>query len=241
MAKSDLVQSLLRGLDLLRLAASRRDGMSLSELAAASNLQKTTAYNLLRTLCARDFLVKDSKNRFQLGPAVFELAAHGHTQDVMSKATEALRTLYEKFPNDVLTLSTMNGGTLRCVLRFSPDRPGELQQPANRTFPPYLSVTALALQAANPDKAENIERQFPFEEYGEGLWGSMFNFNRAKTETLQLGYCWRQSEERFSIAFIMPDGFALGFSGEGLAENEAARRQIAAQTFKQQVWQEVKK
>lgn len=236
MAQSDLVQSLLRGMDLLRLAASAPEGMRLSELAEKSGLQKTTAYNLLRTLCARDFLVKDQHNRFQLGPAVFEMAAASHTTSMMTLAGQAMRQLHEKFPLDVLTFSTLEGTEARCKLRFSPDRPGELQMPANRTFPPYISVTSLALQAAAPHKAENIERQYPFEDYGEGLWGSIFNFNRAKANTLKLGYCWRQSEERFSAAFIMPDGFVLGFGGEGIAETEGIRRHKAALEFRRKVW-----
>ncbi|MBE6367256.1 MAG: hypothetical protein E7052_05030 [Lentisphaerae bacterium] len=241
MAQSDLVQSLLRGMELLRLAASRPEGMTLSELAAASNLQKTTAYNLLRTLCARDFLHKDAQNRFQLGPAVFEMASAGHSSELMNKAAAALRSLHEAFPMDVLTFSTIDGGRIRCKLRFSPDRPGELQQPTDRNFPPYLSVTALALQAANPDKAESIERQYPFEEYGEGLWGSAEHFARAKQETLKMGYCWRQSEDRFSIAFIMPEGFVVGFGGEGMAKTEAAKRHKAAEKFKKLVWSKAEK
>ena len=42
MAQSDLVQSLLRGMELLRLAASAPEGMRLSELAEKSGLQKTS-------------------------------------------------------------------------------------------------------------------------------------------------------------------------------------------------------
>lgn len=236
MAQSDLVQSLLRGMDLLKLAASAPEGMRLSELARKSDLQKTTAYNLLRTLCARDFLVKDQHNRFQLGPAVFELAAASLATDLMNKAAEALKIVHQKFPQDVLTFSTLEGTTVRCKLRFSPDMPGEVQYPVNRTFPPYTSVTALALQAAAPHKSEAIERQYPFEDYGEGMWGAVYNFNRAKAETLKLGYCWRQSKERFSTAFIMPDGFVLGFGSEGIAEIEAPKRQTAARDFRRQVW-----
>lgn len=241
MAKSDLVQSLLRGMDLLRLAASHPQGMTLNELAGISGLQKTTAYNLLRTLCAREFLIKDRQNRFQLGPAVFEIAESGHSSLLQLRMKDALRAVHEKFPLDVLTLSILQSGLPRCVLRCSPDRPDELQQPANMNFPLYTSVTALALQAANPEKAAHIERQYPFEEYGEGMWGNKINFNRAKAETLKLGYCWRQMSERFSVAFIMPDGYVLGFRSEGVAEAEAQKREAAARQFKLQVWQEGEK
>ena len=238
MAKSDLVQSLLRGMDLLRLVSARPQGMSLNELSAASGLQKTTAYNLLRTLCARNFLVKDQQNRFQLGPAIFELAESGHSSGLQSRLEEAFHTIHEKFPLDVLTVSALHSGMARCILRFSPDRPGELQHPANMSFPPYISVTALALQAANPEKAENIERQFPFEEYGEGMWGNRGNFNRAKSDALKLGYCMRQRENHFSLACILPDGYTLGFSCGEIPEEEVLKRYNAARVFKLQVWGE---
>ena len=62
MANSDLVQSLLRGLDIVELLAAHPEGMRLNDLADATGLKKPTAHNLLRTLCARDFVAQDDRS-----------------------------------------------------------------------------------------------------------------------------------------------------------------------------------
>ena len=58
MPHSELVQSLLKGLDLLKLISLKNNGVRLNELAAETGIKKTTLHNLLRTLCARDFWSK---------------------------------------------------------------------------------------------------------------------------------------------------------------------------------------
>ena len=63
MPNSELVQSLLRGLDILQLIALKPEGARLNELAEAAQLNKSTLHNLLRTLAAREFVFKDSLNR----------------------------------------------------------------------------------------------------------------------------------------------------------------------------------
>lgn len=241
MAQSDLVQSLLRGLDLLRLVSSESRGMSLNELSQASGLQKTTAYNLLRTLCARDFLVKDEQNRFQIGPAVFDLAGSSHFRRIRSRMEEALRKLHKQFPMDVLTVSVLHNGEAKCVLRCSPDRPDELQHPINMSFPPYISVTSLALLAADPENGSLIERLFPFEEYGRGMWSSLKEFNAERAKTLKQGFCCRQQMTHFTAAFIMPEGHVLGFCSDGEAEVEIPKRQQGASKFRQKVWGDYEK
>ena len=66
MPHSELVQSLLKSLDLLKLISLKNSGVRLNELAAETGIKKTTLHNLLRTLCARGFLVKDNANRFKI-------------------------------------------------------------------------------------------------------------------------------------------------------------------------------
>ena len=70
MANSDLVQSLLRGLDLVKLLAAHPEGAHLNDLAEATGLKKPTVHNLLRTLCARGFAARDDAGRYVVGPAL---------------------------------------------------------------------------------------------------------------------------------------------------------------------------
>lgn len=226
MPGSELVQSLVRGLELLRIAGSRPGGMRLNELSEAAGLKVNTAHNLVRTLCARGFLLKDAMNRFSTGPAIFELAAGLRREARRERLGRALLQLSGKFPEDTLTVSTIDTGALRCVLRISPDRPGELQKYPEIFFAPYTSTTAVVLQSAASEAAAALEKQYPFEEYAAGMWGSREAFAKIRRDVRRKGYFLRQNSDHFTLAFLLPDGFSLGFSGD--ATESALQQRIEA-------------
>lgn len=232
MPGSELVQSLVRGLELLRIAGSRPGGMRLHELADAAGLRINTAHNLVRTLCARGFLVKDAMNHFTTGPAIFELVAGKRGEAQRERLGEALLELAEKFPQDTLTVSTIKAGQVRCVLRISPDRPGELQKNPEIFFAPYTSTTAMTLQAGASEAAAAFEKQYPFEEYGAGMWGSRAAFAKIRMKIREDGYLLRQTKEHFTMAFLLPDGYALGFSGDDSREANLQGRVKAGLVFR---------
>ena len=241
MPGSELVQSLLCGLELLQIAAAEPEGLTLTEIAEKANLQKSTAYNLLRTLCAKGFLEKNSDNRFRRGVALTALVSGGKNAAALERAARALQIFQQKFPQDTLVFTELEKGVAKVKLRISPDRPGELQWWANRHFPPYMSVTALALQAANPQQHDLIEQQYPFEEYGESLWGSLEAFEQELKIIIRQGFCWRQKTTQCAAAFILPDGFVLGVSHARNSASFNPARQIeeyrlAVEEFKKSVW-----
>ena len=168
MAHSDLVHSLLRGLDILKLISSRPEGMRLNEITQDTGLKKSTVHNLLRTLAAREFLVKDSLNRFSLGPAVWDMASSMKKNDTMENLSTMLLDFSRRFPQCTLTVSALRGNEIRCLLRISPDLPGLLQHPTDRIFMPYVSASAIALQSANSELSRELEKKFPFDEFGIG-------------------------------------------------------------------------
>ena len=242
MPGSELVQSLLRGLELLQIAAAVPEGLTAAEIAEKAKLQKSTAYNLLRTLCAKGFLEKTSGNRFRPGIALTALVSGGKHAAVLERAAGALQFMQQQFPNDVLIFTELENGVAKVKLRCSPDCPGELQWWANRHFPPYISVTAMALQAANPNQNELIEQRYPFEEYGETIWGSKEIYQKELSVIVRQKYCWKQRPGQWSAAFILPEGFVLAcsFSGNTAADNAALQveaRQRAVRSFIKTVWQ----
>ena len=238
MPHSELVQSLLKGLDLLKLISLKNNGVRLNELAAETGIKKTTLHNLLRTLCARGFLVKDSANRFKTGPAVLEIAKNQQTVTRRTRAADFCVELQEMFPDNVVTLATLSGSGVRCIFRVSPDRPGELQRLPERNFMPYVSVSSIVLQAANPFKARHLEEHYPFEEYGIGMWGSLKKFEEAKDSVLKQKYFLRDNGKTISIAFVMPECFTLGFSFPHVENFRIDRHLKAAEFFRRNVWGE---
>ena len=236
MPRSELVQSLLRGLEILQLVASKPEGMRLNELVEATSLKKPTVHNLLRTLAAREFVVKDSLNRFSAGPAAAELAQQADKNAIEGKLSSRLLALAELFPGHVITVSTLQGSKIKCLMRVSSDLPGMVQKPAEQYFMPFVSVTAIALQAANPELESELEKSFPFEEFGIGKWGSEKRFAQLKTQVLKDGFCCHFTSDRSAVAFIMPDRLALGFSTRQKSVNMLEKYKAAAAEFRSSVW-----
>ena len=236
MPHSELVQSLLRGLDILKHISARPDGMRLNELTAVTGLKKPTLHNLLRTLAAKGFVYKDNMNRFNIGQALYEIAGTGTLARRQMKAQSIFSTLADDLPGCTITLSAISMDSVRCLLRISPDAPGELQRPAERCFTPYVMVSAIVLQAAYPKEAARLEENYPFEEYGIGMWGSQENFTAAKQKVLQDGFCSRISRGMISLAFPMPEYYALGFCSPLEHKYEIGKYREAASNFRKAVW-----
>ena len=238
MPNSELIQSLLKGLDVLTLIAAKPEGMRLNELAEQTGLKKPTLHNILRTLKARNFLEKDHINKFHIGSQLLEIARKHNINISRTKAADKLIALSTQFPTNVITLTKLSGSEVRCIFRVSPDQLGKLQRPDNQIFMPYVSVSSIVLQAANPEKAQFLETVFPFNEYGIGMWGTKENFEKAKELALKQKYYLKDNKKYISIAFIMPKAFTLGFSFPSHETFSLKDHIKAANIFRKTVWGE---
>ena len=238
MPNSDLIQSLLKGLDILTIISSKPEGMRLNELAEQTGLKKPNLHNILRTLSARNFLEKDHQHKFHIGPQLLEIAQKHNLNVSRSRAANKLIALGKLFPTNVITLTKLSGSEARCVFRVSPDQPGKLQKPDNQIFMPYVSVSSIVLQAANPEKGQLLETVFPFNEYGIGMWGTKENFAKAKELVLKQKYYLKDNKKYISIAFVMPKAFTLGFSFPSTENYSLAEHINAANVFRNEVWGE---
>lgn len=236
MPHSELIQSLLRGLDILKHISKRPEGMRLNELTAVTGLKKPTLHNILRTLAARGFVFKDNMNRFNIGPAIHEISGTGSLMRRQMKAQSKFASLAEELPGCTITLSTLSVDTVRCLLRISPDAPGEIQRPADRCFTPYVMASSIVLQAVYPEESVRLEERYPFDEYGVGMWGSLENFSAAKQKVLQDGFCSRISRGMLSLAFAMPECYVLGFYSPVQYKYDIEKYREAASNFRNAVW-----
>ena len=237
MANSDLVRSLLRGLDLVEFLAAHPEGAHLNDLAEAANLKKPTAHNLLRTLCARSFAARDDAGRYVVGPALAAAAEKAKRSERVERAETALLDLAERFAGHVLTVATLTPTVVKCELRVSPDMPGVAQHPVGRDFMPYSSVSAIVLQAANPQEARRLETLYPFEEYGVGIWGSPAAFAEVRARVLRDECMMRERNGHVALAFVMPECRSLGFSFHGSAHPPLEPYRAAAAEFRRRVWE----
>lgn len=174
MPGTELVQSLSRGLNLLRLIAESGDGLTLAQVVERSGLKGPTAHNLLRTLSAEGFVERlASPRRYRLGPAVGELAESAQRRLLLRRATRLIVKLQGRFPLVRWSLAESSGDEVVTVLRASPERPGLVERPARMVMPPYSSATSLLFQAYWPSEVRAAyQRRYPLAEYGLHLWRS---------------------------------------------------------------------
>lgn len=110
-------QTVDRALSLVQLiAVGSGNGLRLSELAAASGLDRATTYRLLVSLVKRGFVDQDSTTkRYRLGLEFFALAATASNQiDLGAVAREVLQELAVK-TGDTIMFSVRSGQSLFCV------------------------------------------------------------------------------------------------------------------------------
>ena len=188
MASSALVQSLVRGLDILALLADSEAGVRVRDVARAMGVQPPTAHNLLRSLMARDFVVRRGA-AYGLGPAVAELAVRREQSKRNRQAAILVRELASALKPAIVTFSEPVGLELFVRLRMSPDRPGLLQQPLARPLDWYTTATGrVGLAFMDEERRQAIRKQYPMDEYGGALWKSPERLDRALVEIRRNGF-----------------------------------------------------
>ncbi|MFB3894150.1 MAG: IclR family transcriptional regulator [Phycisphaerae bacterium] len=173
MPHSNLVQCLLRGLDILELVAAADNGLTLQELSKRMSLKPPTVFNLARTLSSRGFLEKiGSPPRYRLGPAVLELAGSQVNKSLLRRAPDSLKKLHAAVGGSAV-LAQARAGEVMKILRVSPDRSGGIAYPMAEPMPPYTTASALLYQALwSEEERAAYARRYPFWEYGALHWQS---------------------------------------------------------------------
>lgn len=105
-------QTLLRGLDLID--AVRAEPLSLSDLASALGLTRSTTHRLASALAARDYLVL-SKNGYQLGPKLLELGYKTERQTVLAERARPELEHLARATGDTALLAVPHDGAAICL------------------------------------------------------------------------------------------------------------------------------
>jgi DNA-binding IclR family transcriptional regulator len=197
MAGSDLVQSLLKGLDILVLAGESGGGVRLADICEQQGLKASTAHNLVRTLTARGFLAKTEGGRYIPGSAIDELVRRKGESRLMQRAKSAVRRLAGNLPEATVTFAVAEGGDIVVALRMCPDQPGTLQQNRERTFNLYANASGLVLQAFGSDaQLSALRHRYPFHEYGALLWHTEERLRGYLDEVKRRGFAERPFAEK---------------------------------------------
>jgi DNA-binding IclR family transcriptional regulator len=233
MAHNNLVQSLERGIKILNLVARSGNGMTLSELADALEVQRPTAFNLARTLVAHRYLDKTPRPvRFLLGPAALEIAEMWRHRTVVLQFEELVKFLADKLQATVVVAEPLGGDIIAAHL-VEKDRAGVVQHSGSRRLTPYVHASTLCMMAFWPaEEAAAYRARYPFEEYGAGVWGTEQRLHKFLEDTRSRGYVsWDGPNSRFLIGvpIFAKSGTLLAAVGVAL---ESTRVPTAAEKAK---------
>jgi len=186
MPGNDLIQSLARGLDLLRLLAESEGGLRIADIVKATGLKRPTVHNLLRTLTSRDFVVKDGTTH-RVGPAVYMLVADDASSSFLARAEEATRLLAKRLPEAIVSFCEPVGSEVVVRFRQFPDRM-LLERNSGAVLAPYQTASGLAFLAyADPETRHSVQLRHPFQVAGIANWGSEEDLERYLAEIRQTG------------------------------------------------------
>ncbi len=205
MAGSNLVQSVLRGTEIVEAVARSEEGLTLNEISLQVKLKTTTAYNILRTFCVTGWLEKDSEGRYFIGSGLLSVVRAGNGSAVLAQTIPVLLELNEQFPDGTLTFSEFAVDGIWCRLRMSPDRPGMIQRRVLQRFTPYTSATGIVFQALmSEEEFAPVAELYPFYEYNQKIWNDEKEFESHLAEVCEKGYAVSPVVRTTSIALAFP-------------------------------------
>ena len=128
----------------LRALAAGGRPQGISELARTLNVSKGTLRDVLLTLDAYGFVVRDPDTRFRLGPELRALA-DASTPDLRALAQPYLVSLMETF-RETAILGVVHDGKLEIAARAEPDTDLHMTAPLGRRLPLDKGAHAKVLQ-----------------------------------------------------------------------------------------------
>jgi DNA-binding IclR family transcriptional regulator len=136
-----------RALRIIELLAGAPEGMTLSEIAAATDLVMTTAHRQLATLTGLGVVRKTRAKTFVVGERMVRVAARlSGGADVATLAEPVLRELADKF-GETAFLARLDGTHVQLLATALPDSKGQAYAQPGRDMPLYAAASGKILLA----------------------------------------------------------------------------------------------
>ena len=147
-----LTPAVLRSLDILELFLAEDATLSAPEITQHTGLPRTTVHELLVTLTARHYLVRDEvSGRYRLGLRVFQLGnAYGERFDLVQAATEVARRVSAQC-NETVHAAVRDGRNVVYIAKVDSTRAVRMVSAVGRTLPAHCTAVGKALLAGLTD------------------------------------------------------------------------------------------
>lgn len=146
-------QVIARAATILRALEDQPAGLSMSALAKATDLPRTTVHRLVTSLITQQMLLQDSDG-IKLGPALARLAASAHI-DIIALAQSAMATLGRR-TRETVDLCVWRGSHTVLVSQFVSDQELRVVSPVSTAFPSHCAAHGKALLAQQSDEALDV-------------------------------------------------------------------------------------
>ena len=151
------VQSIARAAAILRSLEGSPTGLSLSEIAGATELPISTAHRIVSALLDEELLAQGADGRIRLGSAVARLAAAG--REALAERLRPLLVELRQELDETVDLAVLDGAGVRFVDQLPAPRRLRAVSSVGEAFPLHCTANGKALLAALP--RERVETLLP--------------------------------------------------------------------------------
>lgn len=149
------VQALARAAAILRALEGTPQGLGISELAAATELPKSTTHRLVTALAAEQLASQDHEGRVRLGSAIARLGAA--SREALGEQLRPVLLELRRRLDETVDLAVLDGAAVRFVDQVPAPRRLRAMSSIGELFPLHCTANGKALLAAMPmEQAEAL-------------------------------------------------------------------------------------
>ncbi|MDZ5711333.1 IclR family transcriptional regulator [Jeotgalibacillus haloalkalitolerans] len=116
------VKSAVRVMEILELLSEHSEGLTVKEISVALSFPQSSTFNLVQTLCTRNYLIQTGTKQYKLGPKLIHIGSNAmEGLDVQSEGELHLRELMEDVQETVF-MAVLSEGELVYVSKMEYNR-----------------------------------------------------------------------------------------------------------------------
>lgn len=151
-------RAVARSFQLLEALAAARGGARLSDLAAQTGLQKSTAHRILGTLCALGYAEQEESSRYRASLKIWELGAGVVAELPIRRAAAGFLQSLHRATGETVSLTILAGDDVVYLEKLVAPRPVRFLTRVGSRVPAVATASGKAMLATRPDAAEVVAR-----------------------------------------------------------------------------------
>jgi DNA-binding IclR family transcriptional regulator len=211
--------SLEKGLRLLRSLSERTEGewhgLSLKDIAAASELDKATAHRLLRSLAKYGYVTQDERGRYAIGAAAVALGHAAFESNRLVRRTLAIMRTLHASTEETINLAERHDLSSVTIHEIPSTHQVRFTTRIGAAAPLHLGASSRATLAFSAPPVREAVLSQPLERVTENSIVERAALERALEQVRSDGYATSFGERvpgtnSIAVPLLAPDGHAIG-------------------------------